>query len=323
MKILIAGGTGFIGTSIVNHLMLNEDVEYHILTRTQRENHNNVHYHTWDASNMGSWKVYIDHCDILINLTGKSVKCRYNTANKNEIYRSRIDSTYILGEAIAKSSNPPKLWINASTATIYRHETERPNDEYNGILGHGFSVDVAKKWEETFYAAYTPFTRKVNIRAAIVFGKEAEVFKIYQNHINIYLSRRHGSGNQMVSWIHEYDFVDAIKHFIYNEDSTGTYNLAAPNATTDKKFLKSFCKIMNKRSGTPIPAWALEIGAIFCNAETELLLKSRWVYPSRLMEEGFKFQYATHDVGLKELVERETDSKFRKQDAERVLDFRY
>jgi len=254
MKILIAGGTGFIGSTIVEHLKLHTDIEYHILTRSHKENHNNIHYHTWDGKNIGPWKVYIDHCDVLINLAGKSVKCRYNQANKDAIYDSRIDSTYILGEAVSHSKKPPKLWINASTATIYRHETERPNDEYNGIIGEGFSVDVARKWEETFYASYTPFTRKVNMRSAIVFGKTAEVFQIYKDHINMYLSGRHGAGDQKVSWVHEFDLVHAIKHFIENDGCNGTYNIAAPHATTDLVFLKTFRNLMEKTFGLPVPS---------------------------------------------------------------------
>jgi len=303
MKILIAGGTGFIGTSIIEYMTLDTKIEYHILTRSHRENKDNVHYHLWDGKSIGAWKVYVDHCDILINLAGKSVKCRYTEDNKYEIYNSRIDSTFILGEAIAKSSKPPQLWINASTATIYRHETVRANDEYNGIKGEGFSVDVAKKWEETFFAAYTPLTRKVNIRAAITFGKKAEVFGIYKKHINMYLSGRHGDGEQKVSWVHELDFVRIIEHFIKNETCQGTYNISAPHETTDKEFLSTLRSLMGKQFGLPVPTWALEIGAYFCGAETEMLLKSRWVYPRRLIEEGYKFMYPDHQKALKALLD--------------------
>ena len=257
---------------------------------------------------MGSWKVFVDHCDILINLAGRSVKCRYNTANKDEIYNSRIDSTYILGEAVTHSKKPPKLWLNASTATIYRHETQKVNDEYHGVLGKGFSVDVAKKWEEIFYAAYTPFTRKIALRSAIVFGKKAEVFKIYKNHINLGLSGRHGDGNQMVSWIHEKDFANALKHCIQNETSVGNYNLSAPRAVSDKVFLGTFRRLMNKKIAIPVPVWALNIGAYFCGAETEMLLKSRWVYPTRLIEEGFTFSYPDHTSALRQLLSKEAKS---------------
>ncbi|MEM9547024.1 MAG: TIGR01777 family oxidoreductase [Bacteroidota bacterium] len=310
MKILIAGGSGFIGQSIINNLILDTPLEFHILTRTHRENHDNVHYHQWDGKNMGSWKVFVDHCDILINLAGRSVKCRYNAQNKNEIYDSRIDSTFILGEAVSRSKNPPKLWFNASTATIYRHERIRANDEYNGILGHGFSEDVAKKWEEIFYSSYTPFTRKIALRSALVFGKEGEVFNIYKNHINLGLSGRHGSGNQMVSWIHELDFVRAIEFLINSKESHGSYNLSAPHAVTDKVFLGTFRRLMGIRYAVPVPEWALTIGAYFCGAETEMLLKSRWAYPKRLLEEGFEFEFDTHTKALKELLRERRKNKW-------------
>lgn len=302
VKILIAGGAGYLGQTIIKYLNLEVGVEYHVLTRSHRENHGNVHYHLWDGKTIGPWRVYLDMCDVLVNLAGKSVKCRYNEANRNEIYNSRIDSTYILGEAVARAAKPPSLWINASTATIYRHETERANDEHNGILGSGFSVDVAKKWEETFFAAYTPFTRKVNLRTAIVFGREAEVFDIYKQHTKMHLSGRHGDGNQMVSWIHELDLVAAIRHMIIREESDGTYNIAAPYAVADEQFLASFRQLMRKPFGLPIPEWALEIGALYCGAETEMLLKSRWVYPARLLEEGFDFRYPHVDDALSELI---------------------
>lgn len=302
MKILIAGGTGFIGQSIIRNLRLEEDIEFHILTRNHRENHDNVHYHIWDGKHTGSWKIFVDHCDVLINLAGKSVKCRYNQKNKDEIYNSRIDSTFILGEAVSNSNNPPKLWINASTATIYRDEKESANTEETGIIGKGFSVDVAKKWEEIFYSSYTPFTRKIALRSAIVFGENAEVFKIYKNHINLGLSGRHGNGNQMVSWIHELDLVNALAHFINNEGSQGNYNLAAIGAVSDKTFLGTFRRLMHKNYAMPVPEWALNIGAYFCGAETEMLLKSRWVFPKRLLDEGFKFKFSTHTAALKNLL---------------------
>ena len=302
MKILIAGGSGFIGRSIIRNLNLDQEIEYHILSRSHQENHGNVHYHIWDGKNLGSWKVFVDHCDILINLAGRSVKCRYNPTNKNEIYNSRIDSTHVLGEAVSKSKQPPKLWINASTATIYRHENERPNDEENGIIGEGFSVDVARKWEEIFYASYTPFTRKIALRSAIVFGLEAEVFKIYKNHIKMGLSGRHGNGNQMVSWIHELDFVRAIEYFIEHKNAVHAYNISAPIAISDKEFLKTFRSIMDVNYAVPVPEWALNIGAYFCGAETEMLLKSRWVYPKRLLDEGFKFNYPDHVSALEDLL---------------------
>ena len=302
MKILIAGGTGFIGRTIIENLQLDEEIEYHVLTRQHIENHNNVHYHLWDGENIGSWKVFIDHCDIIINLAGRSVKCRYNETNKKEIYDSRIKSTYVLGEVISNSKKPPSLWINMSTATIYRHEKERANDEYKGILGSGFSVDVARKWEEIFYAAYTPFTRKVGLRTAIVFGKEGEVFKIYKNHIKMGLSGRHGRGDQMVSWIHEFDFVNALKHLIENEACKGNYNLSAPGAVSDETFLSTFRRLMRKTVALPVPEWALNLGAFFCGAETEMLLKSRWVFPGRLKEEGYEFQFPDHTSALKELL---------------------
>lgn len=305
MKILIAGGSGFVGQSIIQHLKLNEKIEFHILSRRHRENEDNVHYHLWDGKTLGAWKTFIDYCDVVINLAGRSVKCRYNDTNKSDIYSSRIDSTYILGEAISQSQNPPLIWINASTATIYRHETLRANDEYSGIIGSGFSVDVAKKWEEMFYASYTPFTRKIALRSAIVFGKEAEAFKIYKNHIFLGLSGRHGKGDQMVSWIHEIDFVRAVRHFILNESSKGNYNLSAPGVVTDKVFLSTFRRLLKVKIALPIPKWALSIGAFLCNAETEMVLKSRWVYPRRLLEEGFKFRFENHLLALRQLIRNE------------------
>lgn len=303
-KIVIAGGTGFLGNAFVEFLNKNHNVEIYILTRKRKENYENVHFILWDGANLGDWTNYLEKADVLLNLAGRTVNCRYTKKHKGEIYDSRIKSTYILGEAMKKCLIPPKLWINMSTATIYRDEYEKANTEADGIIGKGFSVDVARKWEETFFAVPLYSTRKVAIRTAIAFGKDGDVFKIYRKHVKMYLSGKHGHGKEWVSWIHEEDFCRAIMFLIENEELEGVFNLASPNAIRDKDMMKVFRKTMGYKLGVPIKKWMLTIGAFFLRTETELILKSRWVYPANLLNSGFKFKFEHMENGLKDLLNR-------------------
>jgi len=303
-KIIIAGGNGFLGNAFVEYLIKNHETEIYILTRKRIENRGNIHYVLWDGENLGDWTNYLEKADVLLNLAGRTVNCRYTEKHKAEIYDSRIKSTYILGEAMRKCLIPPKLWINMSTATIYRDEYEKPNNEITGIIGEGFSVDVATKWEETFFAVPLYSTRKVAIRTAIAFGRKGDVFKIYRKHVKMFLSGKHGHGKEWVSWIHEEDFYRAIMFLIENKELEGVFNLASPNAIRDKDMMNLFRRTMGYKFGLPIKKWMLKIGAFFLRTETELILKSRWVYPGNLLKAGFKFKFNHMEEGLKDLLAR-------------------
>ena len=227
---------------------------------------------------------------MLVNLAGRTVNCRYNDSNKKEILDSRVNSTEILGEAIAQCNQPPKLWINSSTATIYRHAEDCPQSD-SGDIGEGFSVGIAKAWEEAFFSAKTPDSvRKVAIRTSMVLADEpGTVYSYLANLARYGLGGKVGSGKQMVSWIHIQDFCRAIDWLIENDEISGPINVTAPDPVCNAELMKRMRKHVGMPIGLPATKWMAEIGAFLLRTETELILKSRWVVPTKLLEKGFVF----------------------------------
>jgi uncharacterized protein len=300
-KIIIAGGSGFLGDCLVRHFVEN-GFQVVILTRQNQANQESINYCKWDAKNQGSWAKEMEGAEALINLTGKSVDCRYNEANKKLIMDSRIDSTKALGIAISQLINPPKVWINAASATIYRHALDKEMDEDTGDIGEGFSVDVCKNWEQTFTEIQVPTTRKVILRIAIVLGKNGGALIPLKNLAKIGLGGRQGKGNQFFSWLHEQDFVRIIDYVIQNVALEGIYNASAPNPITNTAVMKAIRKASGVFFGMPMPAWLLKIGAFLIRTEPELVLKSRRVVPARLLKSGFQFQFAHIDKALNDIL---------------------
>ena len=263
---------------------------------------------------MGAWMGELEGTDVLMNLSGRSVNCRYNATHRREILDSRIRSTQILGEAIAQLEKPPPLWMNASTATIYRHALDRPMDEETGELGGHepnvpdtwkFSIEVAKCWEEAFFASDLPATRKIALRSAMVLSPDhGGIFDMLLRLVRFGLGGASGDGRQFVSWIHESDFVRAIDHLIANANISGRVNLAAPGPLPNAEFMRTLRHAWGTRIGLPATKWMLEAGAIFLRTETELVLKSRRVAPLRLLQDGFQFQFPKWPGAAQDLVSR-------------------
>jgi uncharacterized protein len=214
---------------------------------------------------------------------------------------SRLNSTRVLGEAIAKAKQPPKVWLNSSTATIYRHAEDRPMDDETGEIGSGFSVNVAKAWERTFFEAQTPDTRKVSLRTAMVLGKKGGVLPVLANLARYGWGGKMASGKQYVSWVHELDVCRAIE-FLIASDLAGTFNVSAPNPVQNKLFMTLLRKQLKQPIGLASAKGTLELGAIFLGTETELILNSRWVIPSRLQKAGFQFAFPELETALKALL---------------------
>jgi uncharacterized protein len=291
-KIVIAGGTGFTGKYLTRKFQV-LGYEVHIVSR--QTNHIN-----WN--NTQAIIYALENADMLINLAGKSVDCRYNKKNKQEIYNSRIDTTKALGEAVLLCKIPPKLWINSSTATIYRHAEDRPMTESAGEIGTGFSVNVATNWEKSLFDFILPTTRQIALRMAIVLGKDGGVVKPLKNLVRFGLGGKQGRGNQMFSWIHIEDLYNIITYLQQHEELKGIFNTSAPNPVDNKTLMQVFRKKMNMHLGIPAPEWLLKIGAVIIRTETELILKSRWVLPERLLMAGFKFKYPELENALNEII---------------------
>jgi len=296
MKIIIAVGTGFLGESL-EQFFLNKNYEVKILTRNPKRN-NEIF---WDSKTVGAWKNELENSDFLINLTGKSVDCRYNDKNKKEIYDSRINSTRVLQKAINESQNPPKIWLNACSATIYVHSETHLNTESNGIIGDDFSMNICKSWEKEFFKLKNPNIRKVALRTSIVLGKNGGAFPKFKQITNLGLGGKQGRGNQLMSWIHIDDFCEAVNFIIENENLKGAINITAPKPLTNEEMMKRLREKFKFPFGIPSPVWLLEIASIFIRTETELMLKSRNVYPEILLQNDFKFRYDTFEKALEKL----------------------
>ncbi|RZJ64443.1 MAG: TIGR01777 family protein [Flavobacterium sp.] len=299
-KLIIAAGTGFLGQVLTNHFK-NKFDEIVILTRGKAAVQGNVRFINWDAKKMTGWEHELENADVLINLAGKSVDCRYTDANKKEILDSRIDSTAVLNLAVRTCSNPPKHWLNAATSTIYRHSLDKQMDEETGEIGDDFSMNIAKAWEAEFFATETPKTLKTALRTSIVLGKKGGAFLPLKNLTRMGFGGKQGNGRQFISWIHEVDFARAVEYCIKHE-ITGVVNIVSPEPIRNALFMKTLRKILGVRAGIPIGTKLLEFGAKIIGTETELVLKSRNVIPKRLRENGFEFVYGTLEKALYNLT---------------------
>ena len=311
-RIVIPGGSGQIGTLLARHFH-EQGHEVTVIARYPKP----AEWTTipWTGYDLGPWAQSIDGCDVVINLAGRSVNCRYNAVNQSEIKTSRTITTGLIGDAIASAAHPPPLWLNASTATIYRHSIERAMDDVTGELGGTepdappkwrFSIDVATSWERAFFAADVPKTRRVAMRSAMTMSPDpGGVFDTLLWLVRWGLGGKAGWGKQYVSWIHDVDFIRAIEFLIENEGFSGPVNLASPCPLPNRKFMsclrQAWC---TSYIGLPAPRWMLELGALLLQTETELILKSRRVVPKRLTDAGFEFHFPNWRGACIDLVER-------------------
>ena len=311
MKIIIPGGSGQVGT-ILARAFHGEGHEVVVLSRSPRA----ASWKTlaWDAATRGDWWAQIDGADVVINLAGRSVNCRYHAANRREIMQSRVDSTRAVGDAIAAAKKPPRVWLQAGTATIYAHRYDAANDEATGLLGgdepHApdpwrFSIEVARAWERALDEARTPHTRKVILRSAMTMSPDpGGVFATLRGLTRRGLGGQIGDGRQFMSWIHEEDFIRAVRWLIARADLAGPVNLAAPHPLPNAAFLRALREAAGIPFGLPAPEWLLEIGVRLLRTESELVLKSRRVVPTRLLDSGFTFHFPTWPEAARDLCGR-------------------
>ena len=300
MKIIIAGGSGHVGT-ILARTFFNDGNEVIVLSRNHQAQKalpwRTVH---WDGQSLTTWVDELQGADAVINLAGRSVNCRYNRRNRSQIMESRVQSTKVIGDAIARVEPSPRVWLQMSTATIYAHRHDAPNDEQSGIIGGDepnvpdtwrFSIDVAKAWERAADDAHTPHTRKVKLRSAMVMSTEpGGVFDTLLMLVRHGLGGQAGNGRQFLSWIHEHDFIRAI-YWLIGNDVHGAVNIASPNPLPNRDFMRTLRDAWGIRFGLPASRWMLELGAVLMKTETELVLKSRRVVPGVLLKRGFDFHF--------------------------------
>lgn len=304
-RIILAGGSGFLGGVLAEYLTA-RGAAVVILTRSLNAR-GKAREVPWDGRTLGDWTREVDGADAVINLAGRSVNCRYTTKNRRLIMDSRINSTRVLGEAIAHGAKPPRVWLNASTATIYKHTFGPAWDERGEIGGtpdakDEFSVEVATAWERTLDEARTPNTRKVALRTAMVLGRgENSVFPMLRRLTRFGLGGRMGNGRQFVSWIHETDFLRAIDWLLKREEFEGPVNVAAPEPVTNAGMMRMFREVCGAWFGLPATPWMLEAGAFLLRTETELIIKSRRVVPTRLLASGFEFLFPRLREALEDL----------------------
>jgi hypothetical protein len=310
-RIMIAGGSGFLGQLLTAHFQ-KAGCEVVILTRSPTFTGTKCREVSWDGCTQGEWTRELEDADTVINLAGRSVNCRYHARNRRLILESRVNSTRVLGEAIARCAMPPRLWLNSSTATIYRHTLGHAWDESGEIGGtpeakDTFSVEAARAWEHAFEQARTSRTRKVALRTAMVLGSgKNSVLPVLLRLVRCQLGGKMASGNQFVSWIHEVDFCRAIEWLIERDDFSGTVNLAAPNPLPNQEMMRILRDACGVKLGLPSTRWMLEIGAFFLQTETELIIKSRRVVPGRLSAAGFQFRHPTLPEAVRDLIPRTT-----------------
>ena len=295
-RLVIAGGRGFLGGVLAEYFAA-QGWEIVVLTRRPLRQSGSVRDVLWDGETVGAWARELEDARALVNLAGVTVNCRYHARNRKRILDSRVNSTRVLGEAIASCANPPEVWLNSSTATIYTH-THGPAWDETGAIGSTreakdeFSVEVAVAWERTFNAAQMPRTRKLTLRSAMVRGTGGNsVFPVLRRLVRLGLGGSLAGGRQFVSWIHERDFCRAIEWLIQRRDLSGIFNLAAPNPVTNAEMMRILRELCHVPFGLPASLRMLECGAFFLRTETELVIKSRRVVPGRLLKEGFAFEH--------------------------------
>jgi len=313
VKVVIPGGTGQVG-GILRRALSARGHEVVVLSRHPNELEPGVRHLAWDGRQLGPWAAEVDGADAVVNLAGRTVSCRYTAENLRQMMDSRVESTRVVGAAIAEAASPPRVWLQMSTATIYADRRDAPNDEATGVIGGHesgvpdyweYSVRIARHWEAAQLEATLPRTRRVALRSAMVMSPDrGGVFDVLLRMARLGLGGAVAGGGQYVSWIHDLDFVRAVELLLEREDLDGPVNLAAPEPLPQRDLMKDLRKAWGRRVGLPATAWMAEIGAWAMRSDTELLLKSRRVVPGRLLEAGFGFEHPRWSEAAEDLVRR-------------------
>lgn len=303
--IVIFGANGFLGRYLTRHFTRNGK-EVVAIARSREGWSGDGMFLEWDGKTLGPWALALEGAEAVINLAGHSVNCRYTGENRKLIKQTRVDATRVIGLAIASCKIPPKTWLNASTATWYRHAEDRPQNDWLGEAGEGFSCEVAQAWEDALFEADIPaVTRKVALRIGMVLANEdATVYDVLRKLAIRGLGGAMGSGNQRISWIHMEDFLRAVDFVISDPFLDGAINITAPECPTNRDWMQMFRDAVGMPVGLPATVWMLKIGARLMGTETELVLKSRWVDSVRLRDAGFRWRWSKAVAAVANLEKR-------------------
>ena len=289
MRIVLAGGSGFIGKSLTP-LLLARNYEVVVLTRSASTQRADVRYAQWDGKTIGEWAQCIDGAAAVVNLTGRSVNCRHTAESRREIIESRVNSVRVLGEAMTKCAHPPKVFVQAAGIGIYGDGGDRWCDE-NAPHGNDFIAEVCKRWEAAFDALEVPGTRKVLLRLGVVLGPNGGFLKVLSRLTRFFLGGQVGDGQQFISWIHIADLNCAIRWTIEREDVAGVFNATSPNPVRNADFMRELRGVLRRPWTPPVPKWAARIGSWLMKTEASLAFVSQRAIPKHLLESGFKFEF--------------------------------
>ncbi len=317
MKLIIAGGSGQVGQVLARHHLAAGDEVVILGRRASAPTSPSTRVSRvvgWDARSDGPWMREVDGADVVVNLAGRTVNCRYTPENVKAMLDSRVESTEAIGRAITAAASPPRVWLQMSTATIYSHRYDAANDELTGVIGGeepdvpaywSNSVKIAKAWEDSQSRADTPRTRKVALRTTMVMSPDVDgIFDVMLGLVRKGLGGSAGDGRQYVSWMHDRDFVRATSFLVEHEELEGPVNMGAPEPLPYREFMAAMRAAWGTRIGLPAAKWMLSIGAFAMGTDTELVLKSRRVTPERLLRAGFEFSFPNWRIAADDLVAR-------------------
>lgn len=299
-KIVITGGSGFLGKSLSRHLSSNGYkvviVSRHCPVKSGPWIHKN-----WDGINNGDWSNELEDAYAVVNLAGRSVDCRKTPRNCAEILDSRVNSVKALGKAFERLSSPPKVWIQMSTAHIYGDPPTELCTE-DSPFGEGLAPIVGEAWEKAYKEHVPNSVRQVILRTSFVIGNSGGAFPKLKALAKYGLGGRAGNGKQGISWIHEKDMNELMQQCIEDNRYNGTYVATAPEPVSYAAFMKSLRNALRSSIGLPAPAWLIRLGAKFIlRTDPELILLGRYCKSTRLEEEGFRFKFPNINEALKDL----------------------
>ena len=311
MRIVMPGGTGQVGTLLARAFHADG---HDVVALGRHPTRAPWRTAVWDPRAVGPWVSELDGADVVIGLAGRSVNCRYTPENRRAIFDSRVEPTRVVGQAIARCTRPPALWLQASTATIYAHRFDAPNDDVTGVIGGRevdapstwqFSTEVAKAWERAATDNVTSATRLVLLRSAMVMSPDrGGIFATLRRLARFGLGGPVAGGGQYVSWVHERDFIRAMYWLVEHHELSGAVNVASPNPLPYRDFMRALRRAIHMPIGLPATRGMLELGTWALQTESELVLKSRRVVPRKLLESGFVFEYPEWPTAVSELVSR-------------------